>query len=229
MRECPRPEDVHVPRGDDEIPQEVASSKALDHTACASVSPYALLPGHVLPVIVNEHDPECNGVDEAALDKRHDMRVPADLPSVRELGIDVREEDGGEDGRNRIVDDSVQKAAGQDFMYVEGQRREAEEVGDGLDGVLDPWDRLYGERVLHLERVDRDAVAVGCAFPRAEEDRGKGERRGRRAGRLGSQHEELRRGCRLRTRGGLSTTLPRLPAEVTIGSHLRCAADKRGA
>lgn len=48
----------------------------------------------------------------------------------------MREEDGGEDGRQRIVDEAVEKAAREHFVDMQRERLEAEEVGDWLDSAL---------------------------------------------------------------------------------------------
>lgn len=110
MRECSQPKHVHVSSGNNEVPQEVAGSKALDHAACAAVAPYPLFLAHGLSLVVDKHDPKRNDVNHAALEKRHAVCVPADLPAVGELRIGMREEGGREDGRQRIVDEAVEKA-----------------------------------------------------------------------------------------------------------------------
>lgn len=82
MREGPHPEHVHVSSGNNEVPQEVAGSKALDHAACATVAPYPFFLTHGLSLVVDKHDPQRNDVNHAALEKRHAVRVPADFPAM---------------------------------------------------------------------------------------------------------------------------------------------------
>jgi hypothetical protein len=48
--------DVEVRKTDLKVPEEVASCKALDHTACGCVAPESALPIHLLSLWVAEDD-----------------------------------------------------------------------------------------------------------------------------------------------------------------------------
>lgn len=58
VSESAQSEDVQVQAGNDEIPDEVASSEALYHTRPTSVSPYTLFPCHGSSLLVCHHDPD---------------------------------------------------------------------------------------------------------------------------------------------------------------------------
>lgn len=60
------------------------------------------------------------------------MRIPIDLGALRQAWIGVREEPGGDPGREEGIEKVVEAECGDDFMDVEGEGAEGEEGGDGL-------------------------------------------------------------------------------------------------
>ena len=67
----------------DQVPEEVTSCHSLYHACCTSISPDALLPVHPLSVLIKEHHPQGEGVDQQTLAEGHHMDVPVNLPFGR--------------------------------------------------------------------------------------------------------------------------------------------------
>lgn len=145
--------DVHISGAHVQIPKEVAQGLALEQTTHAIVSPDSLLPVAVaapgLALFVKQDDVQAQAVDHAALHEGDDMHIPADPGALAELGIDVGEEAGGEDGRHHVGDEGVHREREEDLMGVERESRQAKEVGDALEDSLQRGRRLEGIRVEH--------------------------------------------------------------------------------
>ena len=146
-------EDVHISRAHVQIPEEVAQGLALEQTAHAIVSPDPLLPvavaAPVLALFVKQDDVQAQAVDHAALHEGDDVHIPADPGALAELGVDVGEEAGGEDGRHHVGDEGVHRQGEEDLMSVERESRQAKEVGYTLEDGLQRGRRLDGIRVEH--------------------------------------------------------------------------------
>jgi hypothetical protein len=146
-------EDVHISRAHVQIPEEVSQRLALEQTTHAIVSPNSLLPVAVaapgLALFVKEDDVQAQAVDHAALHERDDVYIPADPGAFAELGVDVWEETGRDDGRHHVRDESVHRKSEDDLMSVQRKSWEAEEVGDVLEGFLQRRRRLDGVWVEH--------------------------------------------------------------------------------
>lgn len=132
MRPQPPAKRTDIHAADDEIPEEIASGKALNHAARAGVAPDALGPGHGLALVVGPHDPQRQRVDDAALHQRHDVHVPVQLRARREGGVGLGEEVAGEERGEVRVYAVVEEEGEEDLVRVEREGREAEEVGEGL-------------------------------------------------------------------------------------------------
>lgn len=149
--------DVHISRAHIQIPEEVAQGLALEKTAHAIVSPDSLLPvavgAPVLALLVEQDDVQAQAVDHAALHEGDNMHIPADLGAFAELGVDVREEAGGEDGRHHIGDEGVHRKGEENLMRVQRESRQAKEVCDALKDGLQRSRRLDGIRVEHAGGV----------------------------------------------------------------------------
>lgn len=140
--------------GDHEIPQEVASRQALDHASSAGVAPDSLFPGHVLAVLIREHDPEGQDADHDTLEERDHMDVPVDLAIRRQLGVLDGEDDRGDPWSDDNVDKSVAQEGDQDLMDVQRQGGQGQIVGKGLNGFAQPFLARNGEGI--LQRSDHD-------------------------------------------------------------------------
>lgn len=140
MREHAPAENVHISRAHVQIPQEVSKRKALQKTAHAIVAPDPLLPVVIaapgLALLIKEDDVQAQGVDQAALGERDDVHIPADAGAAVEIGVGLRAQAGGEDGRDDVGDEDVEAECEQDLVCVQRQRGQAEEVGDVLEGRL---------------------------------------------------------------------------------------------
>ena len=141
--------EVDIANGNGQVPEEVARRQALDHAAAARVAPDALLPVHVLALLVDEHDPEGEDVDDAALEQRDHVDVPAEAPLTGELGIADGENGAREDRAEVEVDEGVEGEGEQHFVDVQRQGGEVVAVGEGLDGAGEPRDGRDGEGIEH--------------------------------------------------------------------------------
>lgn len=149
--------DVHISGAHVQIPEEVAQSLALEKTAHAIVSPDSLLPvavgAPILTLFVEQDDVQAQAVDHAALYERDDVHIPANPGAFAELGVDVGEEAGGENGRHHVGDEGVHRKGEKDLMGVKRQSRQAKEVSDLLEDSLQRSRRLDGIRVEHAGGV----------------------------------------------------------------------------
>lgn len=153
VREHTPTEDVHISRAHIQVPEEVSQRLALKQTAHSIVSPDPLLPvvraAPGLALLIEEDDVQAQRVDHAALHERDDVNIPANLGALGELGIDVREQAGGDEGRDDVRDEGVHAEGEEDLMGVQGQRWQTEDVGELLYGSLQCSGRLDGVRVEH--------------------------------------------------------------------------------
>lgn len=156
MREHTPAEDVHISRAHVQIPQEVAQRLALEQAAHAIIAPDSLLPvvraAPGLALLVEEDDIQAERVDQAALHERDDVDIPADSGALAELRVRLGAQAGGEDGRDDVSDERVQRKGEEDLVRVQRQSRQAEEVADLLEDGLQRGGRLDGIRVEHVGR-----------------------------------------------------------------------------
>lgn len=153
-------EDVDVGGGDEEVPDEVAGGEGLDHGGAARVAPEALLPVHLAALLVDEDDPEGQGVDGGALDEGDDVHVPIELLGLGEGGVLGREEARGQHGRDDAAHELVEGGYYDDLVDVQRERGQVEVVGPGLDGLAEGWDGRYREGILHGGNGRRRSVPV---------------------------------------------------------------------
>ena len=78
------------------------------------------------------------------------MHVPVQLLRLCKNAILAGEEAAGQHGGDDAADELVEGGRYEDLVDVHGQRRQAQVVGQRLDGVTEGGDRRYRERVLHL-------------------------------------------------------------------------------
>ena len=153
VREHAPTKNVHISRAHVQIPEEVAQRLALKQAAHTVISPDPLLPvvraAPGLALLVEEDHVQTQGVYHAALHERDNVHVPADARALGEFGIDVREQAGGDEGRDDVGDEGVHAEREEDLMSVEWQRRQTKDVGDLLYGCLQCCRRLDGVRVEH--------------------------------------------------------------------------------
>lgn len=146
-------EDVHISRAHVQIPEEVSQGLALKQAAHAIVSPDSLLPVDVaapgLALFVEEDDVQAQAVDHTALHERDDVHIPADPGAFAELGVDLWEETGGEEGRDDVRDEGVERKGEQDLMRMQRERWQTKEAGDAHRDGLERGGRLDGVRVEH--------------------------------------------------------------------------------
>lgn len=55
VRQHAQAKEIHILESDHQVPQEVASCKALDHARTSSIAPYALFPVHGLALLIPQH------------------------------------------------------------------------------------------------------------------------------------------------------------------------------
>ncbi len=141
--------DVHISGGDEEVPEEIAGGESLDHGRPARVSPKTLLPVHLLPLLIDVHDPQGQGVDGGALDEGDDVDVPVELLGLGQRAILGGEEAGGQHGRDDAADELVEGGYYDYLVNVQREGRQVEVVGPRLHGVAKGGDGRYWERIPH--------------------------------------------------------------------------------
>lgn len=80
---------LHIDSADDQIVHKVSRRKSQDEPASTGISIHTLRRGHRFPLLVCEHHPEGEGVDQGALDQRNDMDVPVELGTAIEIIIEA--------------------------------------------------------------------------------------------------------------------------------------------
>jgi hypothetical protein len=141
--------DVEVEQGDAQVPDEVARREGLDQAAGTRVPPDALLVVHGLALLVGEHDPQGQGVDQQGLDERDDVGVPVGLLGAVVGRVELGEEAGREHGRDDDLDEGVEQGGADDLVDVQRQGGHGEPLGQGLDGLAQRRDGRNRERVAH--------------------------------------------------------------------------------
>jgi hypothetical protein len=80
MREHSPAKNIHVPRTLDEVPEKVAQSKGLQHTATTRIFPNAFLPvfspANSFALFIIKDDIQRHDAYYDALEKAHDMYIP---------------------------------------------------------------------------------------------------------------------------------------------------------
>lgn len=97
MEPNPNPKDTEMSCTNDQIPEEVACRESLNKPAGTGVPVHAFhgaVP-HVVALLICEHYPQRQRVDEARLDERNNMYVPIDAGATGKLSVDVWEEQRG--------------------------------------------------------------------------------------------------------------------------------------
>ncbi len=172
--------DVKVEDGDAQVPDKVARCEGLDQAAAASVAPDALLLVHGTALLVGEHDPQGQAVDQQGLEERNDVGVPVGLLGAVVGRVELREQASREHGRDDNLDEGVEEGRTDDLVDVQGEGRHAEQIGQGLDGPAQRRDGRERERIAHVGGV---AGAVWLCVAQSEPGR-KGEKGGRGVGAL---------------------------------------------
>lgn len=98
MGQRAEPKDIEVTGSNDKIPGEVADGKGLYHAGSARVSPDALLPVHIAPLVVGENDPGGEGANEGALDHGYDVNIPTKPLGARKFCIVLGNQERREHG-----------------------------------------------------------------------------------------------------------------------------------
>lgn len=73
MNEDADTEHIDETDGNNEVPDEIPRYEGLDHAAGTGIAPYARLPVEGLALLIGEHTPKGEDVDEGALEQRNDM------------------------------------------------------------------------------------------------------------------------------------------------------------
>lgn len=148
MRQYAGTKNLEVCNGDAEVPEEVASSKRLDQTTGASVSPNAALPVHGSALLVGPHAVEGDSADQGALEERHDVGVPA-----RPLALVGRVVFGGifvgQPRRDDEVDEGVEEGRTDDLVDMLGEHGQVVLLGVWSHPLLECGYGCYEERILH--------------------------------------------------------------------------------
>lgn len=169
MCQGPDTEHVEIETCDEQVPDKVSSSHRLDHGAGARVAPNALLPVHIPTFVVNENNPDSKAVDEAALDHGYDMSIPVETLLPREFRVVVASQKCGYDRGDGPKDDGVQKSGRQDFMNMQGQRRQVQPLTPWSHKLGQPWDRGDHKGILHVGGSRRFlwpvSVAIRTPYP----------------------------------------------------------------
>lgn len=106
------------------------------------------MPVHTLALLVGEHNPQGDDVDEDTLEEGDNVRVPAG--SFARVGWVVCEGPfSGGPGRNNEVDERVEKGGGDDFVDVQRQHSHLVLVCVWLNPLAESGYRGYEEGVLH--------------------------------------------------------------------------------
>lgn len=130
--------DVKVHTGHDEIPEKVTRRQGLDHRRALRVGPHSLLPAHAPPLLVVQHDPDGEAVDEQALHHGHDVGVPIDAPPAGEAVVRLGGEVVGYERGYGPEDDGVEQRGAEDLVDVPWQGGQVEGVGPRLGGLDEP-------------------------------------------------------------------------------------------
>lgn len=172
--------------GRDEVPDEVSRCKGLNHAASTGISPYALLPVHRLALLIGEHAPQRQDVDESALEQRDDMCIPA-RPLSPVGGVLLGSVLHRKPWRYDEVDEEVHQGSEDNLVYMLRQHGEIESFSEGPHPFAEGRNGRYKEGVLH-----------GCVCRRGFRARYLGceDRRGLAA----AVGEEKRRSLRAHTR-----------------------------
>lgn len=92
MEQHSNAKDVHVYSAHNQVVQKIPGRKSLHEATGPGVSVHPLRGGHAVPLTVGEHDPQSDQVNEGALHERHDMDIPVELGTTREVWIETGEE-----------------------------------------------------------------------------------------------------------------------------------------
>jgi len=125
--------DIQVKEGDSQVPDEVPAGEGLDHAAQARVAPDSLFEIHVLALLVDEHGPEGEAIDEEGLGEGDDMGVPVCFLCAVVLGVVLGKEEIGQQRGDDGVDNGVEGGGADNFVNVKRQGWKGETLGEGLD------------------------------------------------------------------------------------------------
>ena len=110
---------THVGHAHAKVPEKIPSAETLNHSRCACVAPYSLHGSHSFPFFVKIHHGKGQSGDESRLEERDEVDVPVIFCTVREGGIGVGEESGGDAWCDINVQDIVEGEGREDFVGVE--------------------------------------------------------------------------------------------------------------
>jgi len=128
-------EQPHVLQSNYQVPEEVSSRHALNHSSCPGIAPNPLLPVHSLALLIRIHHPQGEDIDERALDERNYMDVPVDLPLWRQLRILDGKYFSRHVRRDKDVNTVIEEEGSEDFVDMEGQSWQVKEVCKRLDAL----------------------------------------------------------------------------------------------
>lgn len=134
-----------------EIPQEVASSKSLDHTAGWCVAPQSTFPVHLLPLRIRKDHIQSSAVDEKCLNHGHPVDIPVQACASVKACVCFGPQEPGHSWRESIEDEMVREKADQNFVDV---------VRHGFETQL--RSQRLTELDQHRRRWDRVTHGVEC-------------------------------------------------------------------
>jgi len=143
MRQHAPPKNLQMPRTLNEIPQKVPQRETLQHAAQSRILPHPLLPPlprrNFLPFMIRVHDIQRHAADNDTLKEAHDVHIPIDARAFVQGIVFLRHEAAGQEGGEDGADPGVEGEGEEDFVDVEGESWEGEEVGEGFDEVYEGW------------------------------------------------------------------------------------------
>lgn len=159
--QCADSKNAEIHRSDDEIPDEVTKGKCLYQSSSTRVSPHAAIYVHLHALLVSEHDPQSQDVDEDALEEGDDMSVPVDLLLPRQLRIMLGSQRRRDDGRADVEQEEVEARGKDDLMDVSRQCQKVQSLRHGADELRQPWAGWQREGILHREMLRPSPVDAG--------------------------------------------------------------------
>lgn len=122
--------DLDMPTTLPKIPQKVAQSKRLEHSAQSRVFPNSFLPvlspAYLLPLLIEENHIKRQSADYDTLKERHNMHIPINPRAVVESIVFVGDEKAGEERGHDGTDPGVESKGEEDFVDVERESWEGE-------------------------------------------------------------------------------------------------------
>ena len=137
MQQIRHPQGLQIRRAHLHVPDEVPGPEGLHHAPQAGVPPHPLLPRLVRPLPIRAEHVQRGRGHERRVDEGCGVQVPLQLGAGREVGVGGGQQVGGDEGREEGVEGGEEEVAEEDFVDVEGESVQVEEVGYGLDGIAE--------------------------------------------------------------------------------------------